>query len=615
MSNLIQLLPDHIANQIAAGEVIQRPASVIKELMENAMDAGATKIDVNIKEAGKSLIQVVDNGQGMSSEDAVLCFERHATSKVRKADDLFALSTKGFRGEALASIAAIAHVEMQTKQPNNQVGTAISIEGSKIKNQEETVCPTGTSFEVKNLFYNVPARRNFLKSNQVEFRHIQEEFERVVLAHPNVHFTLQHNDNEVYNLQSGVLRKRIVDVLGKKSNDKLVPIEENTDIVSLTGFVLKPEFSRKTRGEQYLFVNDRFFKSSYFHHALSKAFEGLIPDKTYPGYFLYMQVDPQKIDVNVHPTKTEIKFEEEKLIYAILLSSVRQALGKYNIAPTLDFERETSFDLPMDMKSQPATEPTIQVDPTYNPFKTTSRSSGSGISKTKDNFSTAITKHGFGSERASTSEWENFYEIEEDKSHEVVQQQIIEDEPIESTSGWIVKGSYLISPSKSGLMVIHARRAIEQIVYTDLINKFISSPIESQQLLFPIEKDLSKNEAIAWSENVSMLKQLGFNGEVNDEQLTLNAVPSVLPEESISKALDGIIETVAHREIEKGEIAHELVHAIAKSAAQKKLNLSNEKLINELIEQIFSCENHTFTPSGKKIIETVDISIIDQKFN
>lgn len=615
MSNLIQLLPDHIANQIAAGEVIQRPASVIKELMENAMDAGATKIDVNIKEAGKSLIQVVDNGQGMSSEDAVLCFERHATSKVRKADDLFALSTKGFRGEALASIAAIAHVEMQTKQPDNEIGTAISIEGSKIKNQEETVCPTGTSFEVKNLFYNVPARRNFLKSNQVEFRHIQEEFERVALAHPNVHFTLQHNDNEVYNLQSGVLRKRIVDVLGKKSNDKLVPIEENTDIVSLTGFVLKPEFSRKTRGEQYLFVNDRFFKSSYFHHALSKAFEGLIPDKTYPGYFLYMQVDPQKIDVNVHPTKTEIKFEEEKLIYAILLSSVRQALGKYNIAPTLDFERETSFDLPMDMKSQPATEPTIQVDPTYNPFKTTSRSSGSGISKTKDNFSTAITKHGFGSERASTSEWENFYEIEEDKSHEIVQQQIIEDEPIESTSGWIVKGSYLISPSKSGLMVIHARRATEQIVYTDLINKFISSPIESQQLLFPIEKDLSKNEAIAWSENVSMLKQLGFNGEVNDEQLTLNAVPSVLPEESISKALDGIIETVAHREIEKGEIAHELVHAIAKSAAQKKLNLSNEKLINELIEQIFSCENHTFTPSGKKIIETVDISIIDQKFN
>ena len=615
MSNLIQLLPDHIANQIAAGEVIQRPASVIKELMENAMDAGATKIDVNIKEAGKSLIQVVDNGQGMSSEDAVLCFERHATSKVRKADDLFALSTKGFRGEALASIAAIAHVEMQTKQPDNEIGTAISIEGSKIKNQEETVCPTGTSFEVKNLFYNVPARRNFLKSNQVEFRHIQEEFEHVALAHPNVHFTLQHNDNEVYNLQSGVLRKRIVDVLGKKSNDKLVPIEENTDIVSLTGFVLKPEFSRKTRGEQYLFVNDRFFKSSYFHHALSKAFEGLIPDKTYPGYFLYMQVDPQKIDVNVHPTKTEIKFEEEKLIYAILLSSVRQALGKYNIAPTLDFERETSFDLPMDMKSQPATEPTIQVDPTYNPFKTTSRSSGSGISKTKDNFSTAITKHGFGSERATTSEWENFYEIEEDKSHEVVQQQIIEDEPIESTSGWIVKGSYLISPSKSGLMVIHARRAVEQIVYSDLINKFISSPIESQQLLFPIERDLSKNEAIAWSENVSMLKQLGFNGEVNDEQLTLNAVPSVLPEESISKALDGIIETVAHREIEKGEIAHELVHAIAKSAAQKKLNLSNEKLINELIEQIFSCENHTFTPSGKKIIETVDISIIDQKFN
>ncbi len=357
MSNLIQLLPDHIANQIAAGEVIQRPASVVKELMENAIDAQAMKIDVNIKEAGKSLIQVVDNGAGMSPDDAELCFARHATSKVRKADDLFALSTKGFRGEALASIAAISHVQMNTKRQSDATSICIEIEGSKIKLKEESVTPTGTSFQVKNLFYNVPARRNFLKSNQVEFRHIQDEFERVALAHPEVHFTLIHNDNELHNLTPGVLRKRIVDVMGRKSNDRLVPIEETSDIVKLSGYVLKPEFSRKTRGEQYFFVNNRFFKSGFFNHAIAKAFEGLLKDRYFPSYFIYLEVDASKIDVNVHPTKTEIKFEEEKYIYSILLSSIRQALGRYNIAPTLDFDRETSFDVPASVRTQTPIEP------------------------------------------------------------------------------------------------------------------------------------------------------------------------------------------------------------------------------------------------------------------
>lgn len=616
--SLIQLLPDHIANQIAAGEVIQRPASVVKELMENAIDAGATKVDVNIKESGKSLIQVVDNGSGMNAEDAVLCFERHATSKVRKADDLFSLVTKGFRGEALASIAAIAHVEMRTKLQDQATGTQINIEGSKIVNNSETVCPNGTSFEIKNLFYNVPARRNFLKSNTVEFRHIQDEFERVALAHNDIHFTLIHNDSEIYNLMPGVLRKRVVDVLGRNTNDRLVPIEESTDIVELSGFVLKPEFARKTRGEQFLFVNDRFFKSIYFNHAINKSFEGLLKDRTYASYFLYLTVDPQKIDVNVHPTKTEIKFEEEKFIYSILLSSIRQALGKYNIAPTLDFERETSFDLPMEMKSKPISEPVIRVNPDYNPFHSTSNrastsySSGSTGKKT-ENFSQAINKHGFGTKEATTADWENFYAIEESTEADEVTP-LIEDETSPGISQFLIKGNYIFTPTKSGLMVIHARRAYEQILYTELINSFITSPLQSQTLLFPIEKELSKKEAAAWESNEMMLKQLGFVGKIKDNELHLSAVPSVLQDETIQKALDRIVETIAHREIEKGEIAHELVHSISKSASLKKMNLNSKEAVNDIIERLFQCENHAFTPGNKKIIDTLSLEGIDEKF-
>lgn len=613
MSDLIKLLPDNIANQIAAGEVIQRPASVVKELLENSIDAGATCIDVNIKDSGKTLIQVVDNGKGMSAGDALLCFERHATSKVTKAEDLFALVTKGFRGEALASIAAIAHVQMNTRLEDGELGRTIVIEGSTIKTNEESAVPQGTSFEIKNLFFNVPARRNFLKSDKVEFGRISDEFERVVLAHPGIQFSLHHNGNELYHLLATTLRKRIVDVLGKKSNDRLVPIEETTDIVTLKGFVLKPEFARKTRGEQFLFVNDRFFKSSYFNHAISKAFEGLIADKSFPGYFLYLDVDPSKIDVNVHPTKTEIKFEEEKFIYSILLSSVRQALGKYNIAPTLDFEQETSFDIPHAMRSQPAVEPQIQVNPEYNPFSSPSRSSSGSSGKTKDNFSHAIKSQGFGTQEAKQEDWENFYEIKEEKIQEVTPV-FEEEEMLPNYGSFLVKDSYILAPGKSGFLVIHARRAIERIVYNEIINSFIINPIESQKLLFPIEKELSKQEGINWKENHTVLKQLGFIGDVNDEVLTVNAVPSVLEEETLSKSIDRILETLAHKDIEKGEVAHELVRSIARSAAMKRLELSNKEQIQSLIDRLFQCEDHAYSPTNKKIMETLDLAFIDKKF-
>ncbi|OFZ08179.1 MAG: DNA mismatch repair protein MutL, partial [Bacteroidetes bacterium RIFCSPHIGHO2_02_FULL_44_7] len=441
MEDLIKLLPDNIANQIAAGEVIQRPASVVKELMENAIDAGAARIDVHIKDAGKTLIQVVDNGQGMSPSDALLCFQRHATSKVRTADDLFSLHTKGFRGEALASIAAIAHVEMHTRREHDDVGQNIVIEGSNVQLQEAFACPIGTSFEIKNLFFNVPARRNFLKKDSTEFGHILEEFERIAFAHPDLHLTLLNNGTHVHNLQPAILRKRIINLLGGNLNDKLVPIEENTDIVRVEGYVLKPEHARKTRGDQYFFVNQRFFKSTYFNHAISKAFDGLIKDGSFPGYFLYLHVDTHKIDVNVHPTKTEIKFEEDKYIYSILLSSVRQALGKYNIAPTIEFDRETSFDIPHAMRSQIPQEPVINVNPNFNPFTSATGSSSKGV--TKDNLTPAIHKQGFGNAAASTADWENFYSIEEEKiEHE--QSELDFEEAFSDQSTFIVKGPYII---------------------------------------------------------------------------------------------------------------------------------------------------------------------------
>lgn len=612
MGNLIQLLPDHIANQIAAGEVIQRPASVVKELVENAIDAGAEKIDVIIKDAGKTLIQVIDNGKGMNRVDAELCFARHATSKISSAEDLFALHTKGFRGEALASIAAIAHVTLQTREPESETGHKLFVEGSVLKATEEVVCPIGTSFEIKNLFFNVPARRNFLKSAEVEFRHIKEEFERIVLAHPAVQFSLTHNGSEVYQLHTAVLRKRIVDVIGDRQNERLVPIEESTEIVSLKGYVIKPEYAKKSRGEQFLFVNDRFFKDSYFNHAINKAFEGLIQPKTFPGYFLYFTVDPSKIDVNVHPTKTEIKFEEDRLIYAILVSSIRQALGKYNVAPTLDFERETSFDLPSAMKHQPVVEPQIKVNPNYNPFASSGAPSAS--SKKLENNSYSIQKQGFGVNELKKSDWENFYAIDaiEEEKHEVVQTELIEEE--QQVEQYIFRSPYIITPTKSGLMLIHARRAYERIVYDQLHREFVNQPIASQLLLFPFEKEISSTEASVWNDYRTILSRLGFDGKSENNLLVIEAVPAILQQESIDECLTSVLETIAFKDIEKGEIAHLLIDHIAKNASRRKGLVTTKESVQTLIEQLFQCSEHVYTADGRAILRSMSLEEIEQKF-
>lgn len=606
MSEIIRILPDHIANQIAAGEVIQRPASVIKELVENAIDAGASKIDVFIKDAGKTLIHVVDNGIGMSEIDARVCFDRHATSKLKSAEDLFALQTKGFRGEALASIAAIAHVDMVTRQDSSDVATKIVIEGSKVVEQTVVSAPIGTSFSIKNLFFNVPARRNFLKSEAVEFAHIEDEFLRIVLAHPSVHFTLTHNDVNKYTLPASNLRKRIVDVFGRNYNDRLVPIEVVTGIITVVGFIGKPEFARKSRGEQYLFVNNRFFKDTYFNHAIVSAYDNLMASKAFPSYFLYFEIDPATIDVNVHPTKTEIKFEHDKEIYAILKSGTKQGLGKFNIVPTLDFEQETSFDLPWDMMNKPAVEPSIRVNPNYNPFqsappKSAIKSSGA---------SPALQNLGFGAPKVDPASWENFYDVEEDEEQEqeVQQSKLLEVEEVEEVSKrskFLVHGQILYSTVKSGLMAIHTVAAQERIIYDEIMSSFILQPIESQQILFPIDYALSRADIELWGSYQKTLNQLGFFWEVSDTGISMYGFPNYFQETELLSAVSLIDQQVKDDQIDKGEMAHNFILSMSSVAARGKRDWDEEACSN-LLERLFQCPEHQYAPSGAKILASVN---------
>lgn len=611
MSEVIRLLPDNIANQIAAGEVIQRPASVVKELIENAVDAGATNIELHIKDAGRTLIQVIDDGKGMTEMDARMSFERHATSKLRHADDLFNLSTKGFRGEALASIAAIAHITLETKHETREIGTKVTIAASKIEAQEPIARQTGTSISVKNLFFNVPARRNFLKSDSIESKHILEEFYRVALTHPEVGFKITHNGNTLHDLGSAILRKRIIDLFGGNINEKLVPIEEDTDLVQIRGFVAKPEFARKTRGEQYFFVNNRFFKDSYFHHAVSAAFDNLIPAKTYPSYFIYLAVPKDSIDVNIHPTKTEIKFEEDRNIYSILRSTVKLALGKYNIAPTIDFEVETQFDVQPLQSHESIRIPQIEVDPTYNPFEEERKqlsqksfsSSGSGTMK----------RDGLKPLQPNRSDWENFYEIareEEDSSSEIEYEQ----EQQSLKQSMVLHGKYILAQVKSGLMMIHIKRAKERILYDQLMEQFIVSPISSQQLMFPIEQKMLSTEKLEWENNAASLLRLGFEWDWNKETIVLSGIPAQLNADNLQECLEKIIHKISHENIDKGELAHELIVSLTAVASGNNQALSREEQEN-LVNELFSSAEHQFGPTGKRIIQTVEIEELNKRFN
>jgi DNA mismatch repair protein MutL len=598
MSEVIRLLPDNIANQIAAGEVIQRPASVVKELIENAVDAGASAIELHIKDAGKTAIQLVDNGKGMTASDAEMCFERHATSKLSSADDLFNLSTKGFRGEALASIAAIAHVDLETILDGDEIGTHIKIAGSEVKANEPLAKNRGTTITVKNLFFNVPARRNFLKSDQVETKHIIEEFNRIALTHPEVSFKFTHNGSVLHDLFSAGLRKRIVDLFGKNFNDKLVPVEEETDIVKIRGFIGKPEFARKTRGEQYFFVNNRFFKDHYLNHAVNQAYDNLIQPKTHPSYFIYLDVPPSKLDVNIHPTKTEVKFEDDRNIYSIIRSTVKLALGKYNIAPSLDFEKEPQFDLTRDQESQPIQAPQINVNPAFNPFKSPGNSSSNASKGSSNNQSTAL--------KPNKEDWENYYEITDEK--EARKEEIAFESVAESAGKKIqMHGKFALVQVKSGIMLINLKRAKNRILYDDLMDQFMYAPIASQQLMFPFEYNMLSTQKLEWENNEVSLKRLGFSWDWNGNMIVLSGVPSFIEDEEIAHCLDSIVEKITHAEIDKGELAHELISSLSFAASSRKIQQLNHEELNHIIDRLFQSSQYNHSPAGKKIMQTISL--------
>jgi DNA mismatch repair protein MutL len=644
MSDLIKLLPDHIANQIAAGEVVQRPASVVKELVENAVDAGATKINLIVKDGGRTLVQVIDNGSGMSPTDARMSFERHATSKIKNADDLFLLHTKGFRGEALASIAAVAHVVMRTKQQHIELGTEIVMEGSKIVSQEPATMANGTSIAVKNLFFNVPARRNFLGTNITEFRKILEDFLRIALVHTNIEMTFHHNNDEIYNLPAQGLRQRIVQIYGTKFNERLVPVNEETDLIKIKGFVVKPTYAKTSKDQSYFFVNDRYFNDRYFNHAIVAAYEGLIPSGKIPPYFLYFEVPTNSIDVNVHPTKTEIKFEENKAIYAIIRSAVKQALGQFNIAPSLDFDRDTTFDYPAPKEDQEIKMPEIKVNPNFNPFKpeTATRSYG--------NSNSAIAANGFGGSKAvNPSVWENFYEnirpetVEPTLNNEVdfpqdlesptFSQEISDGEEHQEEIGTTIASSmnnemaveqkkptqihekYILTSIKNGFLLIDQYRAHCRILYDQFM---AGEPAElaSQKMIFPEELEIAKTEIYSWQELIPALNNLGFELILEGHFLKIHGVPVSLKNRNPQRTLTDIFEEYSnnHQMADlnpKSTVARAMASAMGTKAGTK---LTSEEMMY-LTDALFGSTSPQISPHGKKIIETFTLDELTKRFS
>ncbi len=619
MSSIIQLLPDHVANQIAAGEVVQRPASVVKELLENAVDARATDIKLILKDAGKALVQVIDNGLGMSVTDARLCFERHATSKIRQAEDLFSLHTKGFRGEALASIAAIAHVEMKTKQEQEELGNHIVIEGSKFVSQEAAVLPKGTSFAVKNLFFNIPARRNFLKSDTVEFRHVIDEFQRVALAHPQIHFTFYHNGSEMYNLPPSSSRQRIVNFFAGKTNEKLVPVQEETEIMSIQGFVSKPEFAKKNRGEQFFFVNDRFIKSGYLHHAVMAAYDGILKDGAQPSYFLYLSVPPNTIDINIHPTKTEIKFDDEQAMYAILRASIKHSLGQFNVAPVLDFDRDANLDTPYHYKDLEGETPTIQVDGNFNPFSDDKPNKHYANSSYKKPESTANWESLYvGLKQDTESIIENGDFLFEDSESEEITGSLFNDDEVDQVvnKSYQIHKKYIVSPIKSGMLIVDQQRAHQRILYEQFLVSMTVHHASSQQLLFPLQLSFSSNEM----ELISELKTALFNtGFVFDENIDNNIVISGLPIHVVESEVPLLLEQLLsdlHNGIPENSFSQNdtIAKSMAKSLAVKTGIALTEKEQENLVNGLFACKDPNVSPFQKPTFITMRVEDLDKKF-
>jgi len=612
MSDIIQLLPDSVANQIAAGEVVQRPASAVKELLENALDAGADKIQLIVKDAGKALIQVIDNGCGMSVTDARMCFERHATSKVRKADDLFAIRTMGFRGEAMASIAAIAQVEMKTKRHEDEVGTLVEIEGSNIIKQEPTATPNGTSICVKNLFYNTPARRNFLKSNPTEMRYIIDEFQRVALAKPHIAFSLHHDGNEIYRLPSATIKQRIVHLFGNNYNERLIPVEEETTIINLKGYIGKPEFAKKTRGEQFFFVNDRFIKDNYLNHAVNKAYEELLPNDHFPLYVLFIEIDPAKIDVNVHPTKTEIKYLDEKSIYAIIHSAVKRSLGRFNISPTLDFNQETAFSQMITPKApEDIVPPSIAFNPNFNPF---------GTPKMATRETTYLKEQ--HQRKEVTQNWGSLYEITNYSQPEqatIALSEEGEEAPTTTNKQYMqLHNRYIVSQIKSGVMVIDQQAAHERILYERFLLHLEDRKGASQQSLFPQTVTLSPGDFELAKSLLDDIKSLGFDvREFGKNTLVIEGIPVDLGSTNINETqlfeylIEGFKNSQQELKLTKRDA---LARSMARNSAIKAGTALSQQEMNTLIDELFACKTPNFSINGKPAIQTITLTELAQKF-
>jgi len=617
LSDIIQLLPDAVANQIAAGEVIQRPASVVKELVENALDAGATEISVNIKDAGKTLIQISDNGCGMSPTDARMSFERHATSKIRNANDLFCIRTMGFRGEALASIAAIADVELRTKRVEDEVGTFIHIIGSEVKTQEPAGTNNGTNFLIKNLFFNVPARRKFLKGNTTELKHIIWEIQRVALPNPGIKFSLIHNGSSMYELPAANYRKRVVDLFGKALNQSLVSVMEETSIVKVHGFIGQPKFARKTMGEQFFFVNGRYMRHAYFHKAVMQAYEQLLPPESFPSYFLFLEIDPGEIDINVHPTKTEIKFENERDIWPILHAAVRESLGKHNVVPSIDFDQRGSIDIPLPPKnSEGIRYPDIKVNPDYNPFETEKTHSGGSFSKPASDFR----------EKKNLESWEdlyrgtqlklrpeeNFYETEK-------QQPDLYTHISEQFSGkktLQLKQRYILTPVKSGLMVIDQKRAHERILFEQFMEVMKTDSVASQQQLFPQTIELNPADSELLKSILSELQALGFDiREFGKDTFIISGTPGILDVSSPEMVVERLLEEYKNSPVDaRAKAREQIALSLAKaSALDYGIDLKQEE-IDHLIDHLFACGTPNFTPDGKKVLTIIPIDDIEKSF-
>ena len=611
MPDIIRLLPDNVANQIAAGEVIQRPASAVKELLENAIDAKASEVKLFLKEAGRTLVQVVDNGIGMSPTDARLAFERHATSKIRIAEDLFSLHTKGFRGEALASIAAVAQVELITCQEGEEVGTSLLIEGNKIIQQQPVVTQKGTSIAMKNLFFNIPARRNFLKSDTVEYRHILDEFHRVALAHPNIYFSLHNNDQEQIVLPATTLQKRIVQLFGSKLNERLVPVEELTDIVRIHGYVCKGS-ARKNKSLQFFIVNDRFIRNRYLHHAVTSAFEGLLKEGEQPEYFLYLELDPKHIDINIHPTKTEIKFDNDQAIYTLLRSAIKHSLGQFHIFPTIDFSLDESNEVPYSYKDREAKTPTYQVDRNFNPFQMTqeepNRSSSFSKKETKAWESLYSIPSSYG-ERIPSKANES---LEEDSSASPLLQLEVENK---TRTILYFQRKYIITYLRDKILIINAPRAHQRILYERYYKRLNEGKSVSQSLLFPLEFEFSSTEILTLEPLIPLLNKAGFLLEIRLNILSVTGLPSLVKESQVLEILHTILEEslegIPQEEFSQQEaLAKDLARSLSLKAGQS-LSLEEQE---QLVSDLFSCTETTLSPFGKRIYTSLTLNELEGRF-